>query len=112
LSTTGQSDEQETTNGPEQPRIKASKALASTIDALARQFHDASIRSSIQRAANIMTNAQLTEQQMLDLIQEAREETNQCQVQKRNGKHINRMPYFFKLLQVKASLVENGLMDV
>jgi hypothetical protein len=59
-----------------------------------------------------MTKAQLSEQQMLDLIQEAREETNQRQIQKRNGKYINRMPYFFKLLQAKASLVEDGLIDI
>ncbi len=84
-----------------QRRVRASAKIEQRIKDLAQEFHDSAIKSSIQRAANLMADVQIDETRMLDLIQQAREVAQKHQVQKRNQGQINRMPYFFSVLEQK-----------
>ena len=82
-------------------RVKAPETLALHIRAAAATFNDDQERSSVQRAANMMADARLEEQTMLDLVAEARSAASQCTQIKKRNKHgkINRMPYFFQVLE-------------
>lgn len=91
-----------------QPKPRGTATLLSRIQALSQQFHDEQAKSSLQRAANLMHDAQLDETTMCELVQQAREITSQHQINKRNKNgQFNRMAYFFGVLEEQiGDLVE------
>lgn len=81
-------------------RAPIPQLLARRITDLCNQFHDSAIKSSVQRAANLMQSAHINLDQMLESVQKAREIANQRQVKKRDRHgQFNRMPYFFSVLE-------------
>ena len=84
-------------------KVRAPETLALHIKAAALTFNDDQEKSSVQRAANLMADAGLDEQTMLDLVAQARAAASQSHKITKKNRHgkINRMPYFFTILRAK-----------
>jgi hypothetical protein len=89
-------------------KIRASKELQLHIEATALTFHDEQVKSSVQRAANLLADARVSETTFLTLMQTARDITSQRQITKKNGKTFNRMPYFFTILEEEVRKIMTG----
>lgn len=91
------------TTQPQQPKnnqqaarpakASAPAALKRRIEATALTFRDKAVKSSVQRAANLMHKAQISVERMCDLVDEARATTSKAVGVKA------RMPYFFSILE-------------
>lgn len=86
-----------------QRKARAPETLKLRIEAAALTFRDKAVKSSVQRAANLMADADLDELTMCELVADARAAASATT----NVKH--RMPYFFSILEEKISkLIEAG----
>jgi len=86
-------------------RIRASRELQLRVEAIALTFHDEQVKSSVQRAANLLADARVSEATFFSLLQTARDSASQRQVHKKNGQSFNRIPYFFTLLEEEVRKV-------
>lgn len=65
-----------------------------------RQFHDLEhTHSNLSQLANIFLESGLDQESFINCLYEAREITLKATIEKRNGQHPNRMPYFFSCLR-------------
>jgi hypothetical protein len=80
-------------------KVRAPQTLQIRIEAAALTFRDKQVKSSVQRAANLMADAHLDELTMCQLVADAREATSQASNVKA------RMPYFFSILEEKISVM-------
>lgn len=78
-------------------KVRAPETLKVRIEAAALTFRDKAVKSSVQRAANLMDDARLDEQTMVDLVADARAAASKATNVK------NRMPYFFSILEERVS---------
>lgn len=65
-----------------------------------RLFHDLEhTHSNLSQLANIFQESSLDQESFINCLYEAREIALKASVEKRNGQHPNRMPYFFSCLR-------------
>ena len=74
-------------------KASAPAALKCRIESAALTFRDKAVKSSVRRAVNMMHKAQISIEQMCELVDEARAATSKAVNVK------NRMPYFFTILE-------------